>query len=318
MVVCMGEALVDFLPERAGMRVRDTATWVRCSGGSPANVAVGISRLGARAAFLGVVGEDEFGHFLKGALAAEGVDVSRMRQTREGKTGLVFISLDAEGNRSFSFHRTRSAEYLLGPADVDAAWLASARVLHLGTNSLLLPGAQEAAARAVRHVREAGRCVTADPNLRLHAWPDPSVLRGVLDGLLPGLDVVKLAEDEFPWVTGESAPARALQQLAGKGVALPVITLGPAGALCLWRGQLLEVPAPRVEAVDTTGAGDGFMAGLLTGMSRTFESSRAFRTASREWVADWMAAGCEVGSRVCTRLGAVEALPRAADVVLPG
>jgi len=318
MVVCMGEALVDFLPERAGARVRDTATWVRCSGGSPANVAVGLARLGAQASFLGVVGEDEFGHFLKGALAAEGVDVSRMRQTREGKTGLVFISLDAEGNRSFSFHRTQSAEYLLAPDDVDGQWLGTARVLHLGTNSLLLGPAQQAAQKAIQQARAAGLCVTADPNLRLHAWPDPSVLRGLLDGLLPGLEVVKLAEDEFSWVTGEASPARALQLLADKGVALPVITLGPAGAVCLWQGRLLQVPAPQVEVVDTTGAGDGFMAGLLTGLSRTFASAAAFRAAGPEWAAGWVAAGCAVGSRVCTRLGAVDALPRAAEMVLPG
>jgi fructokinase len=320
MVVCMGEALVDFLPAGAvapGARVRDTATWARCSGGSPANVAVGLARLGARASFLGVVGEDEFGHFLVQALSSEGVDTSRVRQTREGKTGLVFISLDAQGNRSFSFHRTRSAEYLLGPDDVDVAWVAGARVLHLGTNSLLLAPAQEAAGLAVQHARAAGRCVTADPNLRLHAWPDPTVLRGVLDRLIPGLDVVKLAEDEFPWVTGVDSPGRALDILADRGVALPVITLGGAGAVGLWRGQRIEVPAPTVPVVDTTGAGDGFMAGLLAGISRDFEGSAPFRAASAEWVRAWMGAACEVGSRVCTRLGAVEALPRAAEVALP-
>ncbi|MBM4380117.1 MAG: carbohydrate kinase [Deltaproteobacteria bacterium] len=318
MVVCMGEALVDFLPERPGARVRDTVTWTRCSGGSPANVAVGLARLEAPAAFLGVVGEDEFGHFLKGALAGEGVDVSRLRQTREGKTGLVFISVDGEGNRSFSFHRTRSAESLLGPADVDGAWLSAARVLHLGTNSLLLFEAQQAAFAAVGHARAAGRCVTADPNLRLHAWPDPGVLRGLLDRLLPGLDVVKLAEDEYRWVTGEDTPERALRGLAEKGVALPVITLGPAGALGLWQGRLVRAQAPQVQAVDTTGAGDGFMAGLLAGLSRSFETSAQFRAASSGWVEAWLAAGCEVGSRVCTRMGAVAALPHAADVTLPG
>jgi fructokinase len=281
-------------------------------------VAVGLARLGARASFLGVVGEDEFGHFLVQALASEGVDTSRVRQTREAKTGLVFISLDVHGNRSFSFHRTRSAEYLLGPGDVDRAWLAGARVLHLGTNSLLLPPAQEAAVLAVQRAREAGRCVTADPNLRLHAWPDPSVLRGVLDRLLPGLEVLKLAEDEFSWVTGVDSPVEALDILARRGVALPVITLGAAGAVALWRGRRVEVPAPRVDVVDTTGAGDGFMAGLLAGISREFEGAAAFRAASPEWVRAWLSAACEVGTRVCTRLGAVDGLPRAGEVALPG
>src|SRR5439155_1590029 len=110
MIVCIGEALVDFLPVETGRKVRDVETWTRCSGGSPANVAIALARLGAKSAFLGVTGDDELGHYLAGKLAGEGVDVSHLRLTREGKTGLVFISLSDTGERSFSFYRTRSAE----------------------------------------------------------------------------------------------------------------------------------------------------------------------------------------------------------------
>src|SRR5689334_17269422 len=92
-VICIGEALVDFLPEEMGQKVRDVERWRRCTGGSPANVAVGLARLGARSAMLGVIGEDEFGIYLRQSLSSEGVDVSHLRQTGEGKTGLVFISL---------------------------------------------------------------------------------------------------------------------------------------------------------------------------------------------------------------------------------
>ncbi|MEN9797101.1 MAG: hypothetical protein RL653_797, partial [Pseudomonadota bacterium] len=280
MVVCVGEALVDFLPGQVGSRVRDTETWIRCSGGSPANVAVGVARLGGKSAMLGVVGEDEFGHYLVQALRAEGVDVHRVRQTREGKTGLVFVSVDAAGQRSFAFHRTRSAEYLLRPSDVDAAFLAGARVVHVGTNSLLLPEAQQAVAHGVAAARAAGRVVSMDPNLRLHAWPDTSVLRGVLEGLIPQVDVLKLAEDEFPWITGEGSASEALRLLEARGVMLPVITLGPAGALFRFRGEEHRVAAPPAAVVDTTGAGDGFMAGLLVGISRTFESAAALRSST--------------------------------------
>lgn len=318
MVVCVGEALVDFLPGTPGGRVRDTESWLRCSGGSPANVAVGVARLGGRSAFLGVVGEDEFGHYLVQALRCEGVDVARMRQSREGKTGLVFVSIDGAGQRSFAFHRTRSAEYLLHPSDVDAAWIGQARVVHVGTNSLLLPEAQQAVRAAVEAARAAGRVVSMDPNLRLHAWPDPSVLRGVLEGLIPQVHVLKLAEDEFPWVTGEASASLALRQLEDRGVALPVITLGPAGAVFRWRGAEHRVPAPAAAVRDTTGAGDGFMAGLLLGICRDHPTADSMLAADATWWRTWVTLGCQVGSRVCERLGAVTGLPRRGEITLPG
>jgi fructokinase len=184
-VVCVGESLVDFLPAEPGERVRDVTAWRPCIGGSLANVAVGVARLGGRPAYVGVVGEDEFGHFLRERLAAEGVDVSHMRQTAEARTGLVFISIDARGERSFTYFRTRSAEFLLGERDVDPAFLGRARVVHCGTNSLKLPEARVAMLRILDTARAAGRIVSCDPNLRLHAWEDPEVLRELLGQLLP-------------------------------------------------------------------------------------------------------------------------------------
>ena len=205
-VVCVGECLVDFLPAEPGSRVRDVTAWAPNIGGSLANVAVGVARLGGRSANVGVVGEDEFGHLLRERLAGEGVDVSHLRQTAEGRTGLVFISLDARGERSFCYFRTRSAEFLLEERDVDPAFLARARVVHLGTNSLALPEARRAMGRAVDTAHALGRIVSCDPNLRLHAWEDPEVLRTLLAGLLPRCTVVKLSEEELAFATGQSVP----------------------------------------------------------------------------------------------------------------
>ena len=101
-VISLGEALVDFLPNRRGKRVREVTNWTPCLGGAPANVAVGLSRLGAKSGLVGVTGDDEFGHFLKQGLEREGVDVRHLRQTEEGKTGLGFVSLTHSGERSFT------------------------------------------------------------------------------------------------------------------------------------------------------------------------------------------------------------------------
>jgi fructokinase len=313
-VVCMGECLVDFLPQRAGQRVRDVPVWTPGIGGSLANVAVGVARLGGRSANVGVVGADEFGHLLRERLAAEGVDVSHLRQTDEGRTGLVFISLDERGERSFCYFRTRAAEFLLDERDVDLDFLARARVLHVGTNSLHLPAARAAMLRAVDAAREAGRIVSCDPNLRLHAWEDPEVLRAVLERLLPRCTVVKLSEEELAFATGHPGAEDALRWLATRGVVLPVVTLGEAGAAFLWRGEVVRVAAPRVRVVDTTGAGDGFTAGLLRGLSWRYPSAEALARASGEDLTALARFACEVGARVVEHLGAVAGLPRAEAV----
>ena len=313
-VVCVGECLVDFLPAEPGARVRDVTAWAPGIGGSLANVAVGVARLGGRSASVGVVGEDEFGHLLRERLAAEGVDVSHLRQTDEGRTGLVFISLDARGERSFCYFRTRSAEFLLGERDVDPAFLARARVVHLGTNSLKLPEARRAMERIIEATRARGGLVSCDPNLRLHAWEDPQVLRELLGQLLPRCTVVKLSEEEVAFATGQDSPEAALHHLEGLGVRLPVVTLGEAGAVFLWRGERVRVPAPPARVVDTTGAGDGFMAAFLRGLARRYADAEALAGASREDLEALVRFGCAVGSRVVEHRGAVAGLPRREDV----
>jgi fructokinase len=308
-VVCVGESLVDFLPMEPGQRVRDVTAWKPAIGGSLANVSVGVSRLGGRSAYVGVVGEDEFGHFLRERLAAEGVDVSHMRQTAEARTGLVFISIDARGERSFTYFRTRSAEFLLSERDVDPSFLERARVVHCGTNSLKLPEARTAMLRTLALARGTGRIVSCDPNIRIHAWEDQEVLRELLRHLLPGCTVVKLSEEEVAFATGKADPEEALRHLAGQGVTLPVVTRGEAGAVFLWRDEVVRVPAPRARVVDTTGAGDGFTSAFLLGLSRRYADASELARATREDLEALASFGCAVGSRVVEHVGAVAGLP---------
>ncbi|MFL5344806.1 MAG: carbohydrate kinase family protein [Hyalangium sp.] len=313
-VVCMGETLVDFLPSEFGRRVREVSSWAPAIGGSLANVSVGLARLGGRSGLVSVLGSDEFGHLLRERLAAEGVDVSHVRQTNEARTGLVFISLDARGERSFTYFRTRSAEFLLGERDVDLEFLGRTRVLHWGSNSLHLPEARVALQRSIERVREAGRIISCDPNLRLHAWADPREPKSILERLLPLCTVVKLSEEEMPVVVGSSDPRGALEALSAMGVVLPVVTLGEKGAAFLWRGEVVHVPAPSTRVVDTTGAGDGFVSAFLYGLTRRYADARAVQGATRESLTELATFACVVGSRVVERLGAVAGLPHAAEV----
>ncbi len=308
-VLCLGEALVDLLPDRRG-RLEDCTRFEVCSGGAPANVATGLARLGLRVGFRGVVGDDPFGRLLAHLLAAEGVECA-FRFAKERPTGMWFVALDERGERDFFSPNGRfSADKLLARADVDRALLARARWLHVGSSAHVLPAAQDALREAVAAARAGGLGVSFDPNVRLHLWDDPAPLRRLCADVLPSCDVAKIAADEAELCTGERDPARAAARLGEMGVSLACVTLAEEGALVRRASDLLHVPADRVEVVDTTGAGDGFVAGLLSVLARAgpiaslsrADLERAVRFANR------------VAGRVVGRVGAVAGLPRAHEI----
>lgn len=296
--VCFGEALVDLLPDRRG-RLRECESFAAHSGGAPANVAVGLARLGLKAAFVGVVGDDEFGRLLGRKLAEAGVEAD-LRFTSAAKTGVWFVALDERGERSFFTPAGgESADKLIDEGDVGR--IPEARIFHCGSSAHIRPAAQRALRDAVRLARSRGMMVSFDPNVRAHLWTDLRELRALCDDLLPLSDVVKLAEDELEPCLGVRDPAAALDRLADLGVKLGCVTLGARGAAARRGQEIAEVPAPAVEVVDTTGAGDGFVAALLASDPLHADLTRTLRFA------------CAVGSRVCTRLGAVAGLPTLAE-----
>lgn len=297
--VSFGEALVDLLPDRRG-RIRDCERFEVHSGGAPANVAVGLARLGMRTAFVGVVGDDEFGRLLDRKLTAEGIE-ARLRFSTAARTGLWFIALDQHGDRSF-FAPTGSdsADKLIDDADVER--VPQARIFHCGSSAHVLPPARDVLLRAVKRAKERGMIVSFDPNVRAHLWRDLRDLTALCRDVFPFCDVVKLSEDELQPTLGVATPEAALDALHALGVKLACVTLGARGAVARRGDERVQAPALRVEVADTTGAGDGFVAGLLAQGPLTAPLEPALRFA------------CAVGSRVCTRLGAVAGLPTSAEM----
>jgi fructokinase len=302
-VLCFGEALVDLLPDRRG-KLRDCERFAVHPGGAPANVSVGVARLGLRAAFCGVVGDDEFGHLLDRKLREEGVDV-RLRFTAEARTGLWFVALDEHGDRTFfSPGGGDSADKLVREEDALAAPVTDAAWLHCGSSCHVRPEAQRALESIVRRARDASVRVSFDPNVRAHLWRDIRELRALCARIFPLCSLVKLSQDECEVCTGEDDIERAARRLRDTGVSIVCITMGERGAVALRGDRWFKVAAPRVEVVDTTGAGDGFVAGVLSRLARDPEPSDEVLQAALEL-------GCAAGSSVCTKLGAVAGLPRA-------
>jgi fructokinase len=302
--ICLGELLIDFVPTVTGTGLTDAPAFIKAPGGAPGNVAVGLARLGVKSAFMGKVGDDAFGHFLADTLAEAGVDVGPLRFSTEARTALAFVSLRADGEREFMFYRHPSADMLFTPREVDMDAISRAKLLHFGSISLIGEPSRSATLYAVDAARAAGGWVSYDPNLRLPLWPDADAAR---KGLLLGLSkahIVKLSNDESEFLTGLSDLKAACQALWHEDLKLMVVTRGRAGCVYFTPKFTGMVESFTVEAVDATGAGDGFVAGLLQGLladPSTFQDETRLRELCRFANA--------VGALATTERGAIPALP---------
>jgi len=201
-VLCFGEVIIDFLPEQAGRRLRDVERFARHLGGAPANVAVGLARLGAAAGLMTLVGDDEFGAFLRAGLEREGVDVAAVGVHATARSGIAFVSLGPRGERSFLFYRHPSADQLIGEGDVDPAVLRRARVFHYGSSTMSSAPARAATRKALREARAAGLVTSSDPNLRTDLWDGPEEAARLVREALATTDIVKVSEEELPPLAG--------------------------------------------------------------------------------------------------------------------
>ena len=308
-VVTLGELLVDFVPTVSGVSLIDAPAFKKAAGGAPANVAAGLAKLGISAGFMGKVGDDAFGHFLARTLEDACVDTSRLRLCDTARTALAFVSLHPDGEREFMFYRHPSADMLYAPEDVDEEYIQSAKILHYGSISLISEPSRGATLRAIGTARRAGLAISYDPNLRLSLWPNADKAReGILIGW-PLAQVIKVSEEELAFLTGTDDLDAAVEQLWHTDLRVLIVTRGKAGCKYVTPRYSGQVPGFCVNAVDTTGAGDGFVAGLLRGLVR---DPSADQTEAR------LAGICRyanaVGALTTTERGAIPALPDAVSV----
>jgi fructokinase len=250
------------------------------------------------------VGDDDFGHFLAQTLEGHGVDTSALRFSDEARTMLAFVSLRADGERDFMFYRHPSADMLLRPGEIDLDYVSAAKVLHYGSISLISEPSRSATLAAVKGAQERGLLISYDPNLRLNLWPSAEAAR---EGMLEGWQfahIAKVSLEELAFLSGESELKAATRALWHDRLRLLVITQGKYGCRYFTMETQGRVPGFSVETVDTTGAGDGFVAGLLAGVlanegvwTSPADLERVLRLANA------------VGALTTTQRGAIPALP---------
>jgi fructokinase len=311
-LVCMGELLIDFVATARGPLGAEPG-FVKAPGGAPANVAVAAARLGRRAGFIGAVGDDAFGRGLRDTLRSNGVDTRGLRVGPRGATPLAFVSLGKGGERDFAFWWSGTADHFLRPEDVPAGLVRSARIFHFGSIGLIHPATRRATRAALDAARGSRTFVSFDPNLRLPLWPSAAAARYAIRRMLPKADLVKVNDEELHFLTGHRDLARGMRALGTVTPAALFVTLGPHGAAARWGAVEALARGFKVRAVDTTGAGDGFTAGLHC---RLLEQGRSPRSLApdAEVLGDWLRSANAVGALATTRRGAIPAFPTASEV----
>jgi fructokinase len=300
MKVCVvGEMLCDFFAvDGARPHAVDVGShFQRIAGGAPANFATGLARQGIATAMLSLVGDDPMGRFLLASLASEGVDVSRVARTRRAKTGVSFVSVARDGNRSFDFYRVPSADMLLDRACVEPHLPLGCALVHFGSNSLIHPEGREAVALAVASAHAGGALRSCDLNLRAHLWPSAEAMREQAEWAVRQADWMKMSDEEIEPLTGQRSPEGAAEWCFARGCTCLVLTLGEAGAMLFQRERLRVDAAPCV-VVDTTGAGDAFYSGFVGARLRGLGDAQA------------LACGARNAASVCATIGATPGLRR--------
>ncbi len=308
-IVTVGETLVDLVAPDA-RHLADATIFQRTAGGAPANVAVAGARLGARTALISAVGRDPFGDYLCQLLQHEGVDISALTLVDQ-RTTLALVARNAGGIPDFVFYR--GSDTALSPAMVPEELIQRSTFLHASSMALMSEPSRSATLAALEIAARNNVLVSVDPNLRPSSWPSLDEARRTVAPLLSSADVLKLNDEEARLLANTSDLDEAMTALAGKDRLL-VVTLGSDG--CTWRrgAESGQLPAPRVQAVETTGAGDAFVGALLaelTGPATEFGTITAIPATN---LSAAMRFACVAGALACTKVGAMTALPARHDV----
>lgn len=255
----LGDAVVDLIPD-------GDSHYLRCAGGAPANVAVGVSRLGVEAGFIGRVGCDPLGKFMQQTLQAEKVCTKQMVLDPRQRTSTVIVDLD-EGERSFTFMVNPSADQFLEIGDLPT--FQAGEWLHCCSIALINDPSRATTFEAIERIKHAGGFFSFDPNLRESLWQSLAEMKTVVNRAVALADVLKFSEEELTLLTDTPNLTTAIEQITARyPEKLIIITLGKEGAVYHLKGKSQLVAGKALTPVDTTGAGDAFVSGLLAGLSQ--------------------------------------------------
>ncbi|MDR0905723.1 MAG: carbohydrate kinase [Oscillospiraceae bacterium] len=304
-ITTLGELLIDFThigKSASGMRVFE-----QNPGGAVANVAVAGARFGLKTAFIGKVGGDMHGHYLKSVLEAENVDTRNLIVDGDCFTTLAFVEVAENGDCMYSFYRDGSADVKLRADELDAELIRGSKILQLGTLSLTAEPSRSATLSAARIAKAANVIVSCDVNYRPSLWRSEEEFRQRSAELLALVDLLKVSESEAQILTGIAAPEAAAAELMSRfDISAVAVTLGESGAYVRTRNGGARVAGYPANAVDTSGAGDTFWTGFLFSL---LQSGTRLQDLNAENAAEFARFGAAAASIVVESRGAIPSLP---------
>lgn len=324
-IITMGELLIDFIPDKKDCKLKDVNKFRKAAGGAPANVAVALARVGISAAFIGKVGADAFGDFLLETMSEQQVDTTNIVRTEEAMTTLAFVSLTGKGERDFAFYRKPGADMLLEAKEVDFSYFKSASIFHFGTISLTDEPVRSTTYYLLEEAKNNDMFISLDPNIRPPLWNNQmDRLQVQFEKALPYVDLLKLNYEEllelsdYNFNSGtpklEEVTYEFLQKICQsflvQGPSFLIITAGSRGSYFVSKDEVIFVPTLSIKTVDTTGAGDAFMAGLL---SEIVEKLSEHELADIDWKEVLITAN-KFGAIASSRYGAIPSLPSRAEI----
>ena len=296
-ILTIGEVLIDLT--QTGKDARGIPQFAANPGGAPANLAVAASRLGAQTAFIGKVGADAFGRYLKEVLAENKVDVS----------GMAVVSVDATGERDFSFYRSANADVMLSKEDISENALKAAKIVHFGSVSLTADPSRTATLDAAARAKKLGATITYDPNYRANLWKNKEDAIAQMKAPLPLVDILKVSDEELPLLTGTTDCESGTAQLAQNGIRLIFVTLGANGVFYRFGDKTGHVAGVPCKVGDTNGAGDTFFGAALSKLCK--EDLNNLTVDKLEGI---LAFANKAASITTSRHGAIPAMPTLAEV----
>ena len=306
-LLSFGELLIDMLPVD-----NDNSAYAPIPGGAPANVAVGYQKLGGDAYFCGGMGNDHFASQLRRSLEHYQVNTEYLFTIEEAQTALVIVSLDEVGERSFNFYRHNTADLLVTKAHIDRINWSALSTFHFCSNTLTHDSINTTTLSALQAANTHNILVSFDVNLRYSLWSDTADIADRVFACYRFCDVVKLSYDELTFLAKQASisPLEYTQSLLDEGVTLVFLTDGANPAKVYHQTFVIEQAAPFIKPVDTTCAGDAFIAGVLYHLNHTHtELELTEKLNSSHYVKEALNFGLKCGSKACLVKGAFPALP---------
>ncbi len=307
-VIALGELLIDFTMN--GQSEQGNNMFEACPGGAPCNVLALLNKMGKKTAFLGKVGQDQFGTLLKDTITEVGIDSTRLVMDPEVNTTLAFVHTFPDGDREFSFYRNPGADMMLSESDVDPEFIGQAKIFHFGTLSMTHDGVRAATKKAVQAARENGCLISFDPNLRPPLWSSLDLAKEQMEYGFGVCDILKISDNEIQFVSGKEDYDEGIAYLQEKyQIPLILLTMGRDGSRAYYKGMRVQRPGFSVKAIETTGAGDTFC-----GSSLTYILEHDFNSLTEEQLGEMLTFANAAAAIVTTKKGAIRSMPEREEV----